>query len=51
MSNTPKSGVCDKNFSNKKGVCDQYGVWRYCDAHPDCQSNTNHKHFGTHIQP
>ena len=51
MSNPPENGVCDNKCSNKKGVCDQCGVLRYCDAHPNCQPKMNHKHFGTHIQP
>ena len=50
MSNPPEKGVCDNHFSNKKGVCDQCGVCRYCDAPPDSQSKMNHKHFGIQIQ-
>ena len=34
MSNPTEKGVCDKYFSYKKGVCDQCGVCRYCDAPP-----------------
>ena len=50
MSNTTKTGVCDKDFSYKKVVCDQCGVCRYCDAPPCCQLKINHKHVGIHIQ-
>ena len=37
MINTTKKGVCYNNFLYKKVVCDQYGVFRYSDAPPDCQ--------------
>ena len=50
MSNPTDTGVCDKHFSCKKGVCDKCGVCRYCDAPPYSQSNTNNKHFGIQIQ-
>ena len=32
MSNPTETGMCDKHFSCKKGVCDKCGVFRYCDA-------------------
>ena len=50
MSNPTEKGVCDNHFSNKKGVCDQFGVYIYCDAPPYFQSKMNHKHFGIQIQ-
>ena len=39
-----------QDFSYKKGVCDQCGLYRYCNAPPDFQSKINHKYFGTHMQ-
>ena len=50
MSNPNEKGLCDNNFSCKKGVCDQCGGFRYCDAPPYCQSKINQKYFGIHIQ-
>ena len=34
MSNPTDTGVCDNNFSCKKGVCDKCGVCRYCETPP-----------------
>ena len=50
MSTPTYKGVCDNHFSCKKGVCDQWGVCRYCDVPPYFQSKINHKHFYFHIQ-
>ena len=50
MSNPNDDGVCDNHFSLKKLFCNQFGVCRYWYAPTYCQSKTNHKHFGIHIQ-
>ena len=34
MINPTETGVGNKHFKFKKGVCDQRGVCRYCDAPP-----------------
>ena len=36
MSTSPEKGVCDKNKTKKKRVCDHCGVCRFCDALPVC---------------
>ena len=36
MSNSLEKGVCDKNKTKKKRVCDHCGVCRFCDALPVC---------------
>ena len=36
MSNPLEKDVCDKNKPKKKGVCDDCGVCRCCDASPVC---------------
>ena len=42
MSNPHDKGVCDRNKSDNKGVCDQCGVCRFCDTPPVCLSKMNH---------
>ena len=50
MSITSEKGACDNHFSDKKGVCDKCGVWRYCDTPPYFRSNMNHKHLDIQVQ-